>query len=66
MLTDIRTHGPTDKPSYRDAKTHLKMTKLKAKKKLKVIQKKDHAAPPHDTNIRKNAFTLFVIVHFVF
>ena len=24
MLTDIRTDGRTDRPSYRDARTHLK------------------------------------------
>ena len=24
MLTDIRTDGHTDKPSYKDARTHLK------------------------------------------
>ena len=30
--TDIRTYGRTDRPSYRDARTHLKMKKIERKK----------------------------------
>ena len=28
MLTDIRTDGRTDRPSYRDARTHLKKPRI--------------------------------------
>ena len=36
MLMDIRTDTPTDRPSDRDARTHVKMFIIKAKSRLAI------------------------------
>ena len=37
--TDIRTYGRTDRPTYRDARTHLKI--MKERKKAREKEKKE-------------------------